>query len=352
MARPTEFTTTPRAVSARECWRDWNHPEITKHDGDVRPNHPVLARALGRTQSASSLRLLLRNPLGFTWHYALGWREPDWATDAMSLDPLQFGNLVHALLDTALPAIEAAGGIAGAGEAAIAQAIRDARSKIAAEWEAEFPVPPALLWTRSLDEAAAMAARALLFELSALPGQRSFAEVAFGDPDACPGNQPWDMTRPVTIPGTGIHIRGRIDRLDLDAKGRTARVVDYKTGKPRDPGTLNGGAELQRCLYAYAVAALLGRKVEVEAALLFPRTDPPGYHRLDDTKAALTTLTDALLLARGSLLAGRALPGPDAGAAYDDLLFALPASPEPTLARKREAAAALLGDAAQIWNAP
>ena len=351
MARPTEFATTPRAVSARACWHDWNQPGITKHDGDVRPNHPVLARALERIQSASSLQRLLRNPLGFTWHYALGWREPDQTGDAMNLDPIQFGSLVHALLDTSLPAIEAAGGIAGAGGTTISQAIQDARSKVAAEWEAAVPVPPTLIWTRSLDEAAAMATRALSFDLSALPGQRSFTEIAFGDPDADAGEGPWDMTQPVTIPGTGFRIRGRIDRLDLDAKGCTARVVDYKTGKPRDPGTLNGGGELQRCLYAYAVAALLGRKVEVEAALLFPRTDPPEYHRLDDTKAALTALTEALLLARDSLRAGHALPGRDAGAAYDELMFALPASPEPILARKREAAAALLGDAARIWDA-
>ena len=128
--------------------------------------------------------------------------------------------------------------------------------------------------------------------------------------------------------------------------------MDYKTGKPRVPGTLNGGTELQRCLYAYAVAALLGRKVDVEAALLFPRKDPPDYHKLADTEAALTTLTSALLLARDSLLAGHALPGADAGDTYDDLVFALPASPEPMLARKREAAAVLLGDAALIWEAP
>ncbi len=34
---------------------------------------------------------------------------------------------------------------------------------------------------------------------------------------------------------------------------------------------LQGGKELQRCLYAYAVKALLGEAVEIEAALLYPR---------------------------------------------------------------------------------
>ena len=354
MARPSEFALSARAMSARGCWQDWNRPEITPHDGMVRADHPVLQRALDRIQSASSLRQLLRNPLGFTWHYALGWREPDDATETMDLDPLQFGSLVHDLLETALPAIEVAGGIGGAGRAAIAQAIEDARVKVATIWEASRPVPPALLWARSLAEAAAMAIRALLVPLLALPDQRSFAEVPFGDPDAGAGtgSAPWDTTRLVTIPGTDIQIRGRIDRLDLDAEGRTARVVDYKTGKPHDPGTLKGGAELQRCLYAYAVAALLSHEVEVEALLLFPASEPPEHYRLEDTGSALTTLTGALVLARDSLFAGRALPGPNTGARYDDMMFALPAGPEPMLARKREAAAAMLGAVTQIWDAP
>ena len=92
--------------------RTGTHAAVTAYDGAVRPGHPVLARALGRVHSATSLRSLLRNPLGFTWHYALGWREPDAGVEALELDALQFGSLVHALLDAALPAIQAAGGLA------------------------------------------------------------------------------------------------------------------------------------------------------------------------------------------------------------------------------------------------
>ena len=82
MARPDEFASTPRSASADACWQDWNTPAVTAHDGAVRPGHPVLARALGRVHSATSLRSLLRNLLGFTWHYALGWREPDAGVEA------------------------------------------------------------------------------------------------------------------------------------------------------------------------------------------------------------------------------------------------------------------------------
>ena len=65
MARPQEFSANPQAISAQGCWRDWRRIEITPHDGLVRPDHPLILAILSRTQSASSLRRLLRNPLSF-----------------------------------------------------------------------------------------------------------------------------------------------------------------------------------------------------------------------------------------------------------------------------------------------
>ena len=352
MARPTEFATTTRSISASVCWRNWNMPETTDHDGRVRDGHPVLARALARVHSATSLKMLLRNPIGFTWHYALGWREPDTAEEAMDLDALSFGSLVHAILDAALPAIEMRGGFNGAGQNAIATAVTGARIAVATQWESEQPVPPAILWKMRLDEAEDMARRALSWPLDAYKGQRSHGELPFGVQDTERLNAPWDVSREVSVPGTGLRILGRIDRLDLSADNAQARVIDYKTGKPRDPGILKGGSELQRCLYAYAVQALLGAEVAVEAALLYPRGETDAYYPLGDTKGALLTLTQALLLARANMSAGRALPGADTGGDYDDLRFALPASPGAMIDRKRMHAKTLLGDAALIWEAP
>ncbi len=349
MARPGEFAGTVRSASADACWQDWNTPSITTHDGAVRLDHPVLVRALGRVHSATSLRSLLRNPLGFTWHYALGWREPDTGGEAMELDAMQFGNLVHGMLDGALPAIGAAGGLGRATPADIAAAVHAARVTVAAQWEAAMAVPPAILWALTLDRAEAMAVTALSWPLPAWIGGRSHAEVAFGGMEAVNPDGPWDSTQSVTIPGTPLRIQGRIDRLDLSSNGRTARLVDYKTGKPRDVGVLNGGGELQRCLYAYVVQAMLGPSVAVEAALLFPR-EAGLYLPLADTAGALATLTTALLRARDSLRAGNALLGPDTGGGFDALAFALPASPGSMTERKREAARQLLGDAALIWE--
>ena len=350
MARPAEFATTARAASAASCWADWNDQAVTAHDGLVRAGHPALLRALDRLHSATSLRMLLRNPLGFTWRYALGWREPDAGADAMELDALQFGNLVHQLLDAALPAIDSAGGVGRAGNGAVHAAVAAAVGVVRAQWEATEAVPPALLWRATLERAAVLAVTALCWRLPALPGNRSYAEVSFGDPGADLADEPWNPTAAVTIPGTAIRIQGRIDRIDLSRGNAQARLVDYKTGRPGDPGALHGGRELQRCLYAFAVQALLGEAVEVEAMLLYPRGDGASYP-LVDPKATLRTLTHALELAHDSVRRGHALPGEDTGGTYDDLKFALPAGPGFMAAHKAAAARQLLGAAADIWSA-
>ena len=351
MARPAEFATTPRAISADAAWQDWNSADITPHDGLVRPGHPVLQRALERVHSATSLRKLLRSPIGFAWEYALGWREPDSGIEAMELDAMQFGGLVHDLLETALPHIEAAGGLSNIAPGQVATIVHTAREGVAAQWEATAAVPPALLWQTTLERAERMAVTALTLTLPDMAVGRSYGEVPFGEQVTTAPDLPWDSSAAVTIPGTDLRIRGFIDRLDLSPDGRRARVVDYKTGRLRDPGVLDGGKELQRCLYAAAVRAMLGDGIEVEAALLFPLGEG-AYHPLPDAEAALETLTQALLVARESLLAGRALPGRDTGGDYDVMAFALPASPGAMTERKREAAEALLGDAALIWEQP
>ena len=119
LARPEEFAVVPQAIAAVTCWRDWHRQNVTAHDGLVRPNHPLLLFILDRTQSASSLRRLLRNPLGYAWQYGLRWRAPESSADPLVLDALGIGDLVHLTLNRALRVIEAEGGLATADAAQI-----------------------------------------------------------------------------------------------------------------------------------------------------------------------------------------------------------------------------------------
>lgn len=352
MARREEFAGTPQARSALATWRDWHRPELTAHDGRIRPDHPLLLSILERTQSASSLRRLLRNPLAFVWRYALSLKRRDVGDEPLVLDALQMGNLVHMTLDVALSLLEADGGLARASDDAIAAAVQTAASEVAVRWESDQAAPPEVIWRRTLDEARMLTVRSLTFGDEVLADATSYGEAGFGGSEPrTAGATPWDPSRVVEIPGTGFAINGYIDRLDVSGDGRRALVRDYKTGKPpKDDIVIDGGKELQRCLYAFAVKAMLGDDVVITASLLYPRV--PAEFVLADPEATLGALTGHLRAARASLVSGEALPGPDAGGSYDDLSFALPANAAAAYCkRKTPAVLVALGDAARVWDA-
>jgi hypothetical protein len=352
IARPQEFTIDPQSVGAQGCWRAWRRKDITPHDGLIRTAHPLILAILSRTQSANSLRRLLRNPLGFVWVYAFGWRVPKSSAESLVLDALGTGELVHTVLDCALRDLESVGGLASADTAAITAAVDRATELVAIDWESERAIPPDLIWKRTLDDVRLMAGYALVYGDDLLPGTRSYGEAPFGGSEPkSEAPTPWDPSKPVTIPETGFNIAGYIDRLDVAADGKRALVRDYKTGRaPRAPIQLNGARELQRCLYAFAVKALLGDEVAISASLLFLRDhiDLP----LDNPEAVLAEITGYLRAARVSLAGGAALQGPDTGGDYDDLAFALPANASATYCkRKLPAAIERLGEVARAWEA-
>jgi hypothetical protein len=351
LARPDEFATGPQAVSADTCWRNWQRRELTAHDGLVRPNHPLLLRILERTQSASSLRQLLRNPLGFVWLYGMRWRAPESGADPLVLDSLGFGDLVHTTLERALRTLEAGGGLASADLPRINAAITEAATETAGAWESEKAVPPRVIWQRTLDEARELAVRALTYNDEALANARSYGEVPFGGSEATSeADLPWDPAAVVEIPTVGFRIAGVIDRLDVSGDSQHALVRDYKTGRvPKNHIVLDGGKELQRCLYAFAVKALLGN-VSISASLLYLRE--PIDLRLSDPDATLAQLSTYLRSARESLAAGNSLMGPDTGGPYDDLAFALPANAGASYCRRKLLAVnERLGEATAVWEA-
>ena len=352
MARSKEFRALPQAVATFDCWRNWQREEITPHDGLVRPEHPMVHTILDRIQSASSLRQLLRNPLGFIWKYGLGWHAPETDADLLVLDALAIGDLVHSTLDRALQALEADGGLSRATEDQIVAAVDGATAEVARLWETERSVPPLVIWRRTLDEVRDLSIKALACRDERFPDARAYGEVPFGGSEPkSDAAIPWDAKAVVEVPGTGFRIAGYIDRLDVSRDGRQALVRDYKTGRaPKDDIILDGGRELQRCLYAFAVKALLGDDAEISASLLYPRE---GLDlRLADPEATLGEISGYLRAARANLASGGGVIGKDTGGNYDDLAFALPANAKAGYcARKMDAATQRLGEAAEIWEA-
>ena len=352
MARPHEFRGLPQAQASSTCWSNWRRTDITPHDGVVRAAHPVIGAILDRVQSASSLRLLLRNPLGFVWRYGLRWSEPESGEDPLVLDALAMGELVHQTLYLALQTLEGGGGLAKAGEEEIAAAVHSAAGEVARSWQQRRATPPPVIWRRTLDDVRALSTRALSFRDEQLVDARAYGEVAFGGSEPISGiDNPWDAASTVEIPNAGFRIRGYIDRLDISADGRSASVRDYKTGRPpkKDDMVVDGGKELQRCLYAFAVQAMLGGDVTIATSLFYPRGEK--NLPLADPGATLQMIAGHLDAARASLARGSAVMGAGTGGEYDDLAFALPANVSATYrVRKETAARELLGNATQVWE--
>lgn len=335
LARPAELEADPHAGRAQAAWRAWLSHDATPHDGVVRPNHPAILRALDRAHSATSLRKALRDGQAFVWSYALGWREKRDPERALALDALERGALLHDVLERAVAALEADGSLATASPAELERAVTDVVQRAATDWEIARPVPPGVLWRAALVETERDALAALRLPLPPLPGQGSFVEAPFGLSPAQAAHEtrgsdaaPWPIDMPVLLAGRELRITGRIDRLDLSADRRAARVIDYKSSrnakKPKDRAVdVDEGRELQRCLYAYAVRDRLPQVGHVDAILVYPAAD--AQRPMRDPDATLDGLAHAIDAAVGALRAGRSVPGPDAFEAWNDLRLALPA---------------------------
>lgn len=357
LARAHEFAQSDIARSALLCLQDQRSTNITPHDGLVRAQHPVILAALNRPQSATSLRLLLRNPLAYLWKYALHWKQPEdlEGEEPLFFDVLALGTFVHAILELAVRQLESEGGLFQASPQRISGVIYSACEMTARNWESEQPIPPALMWAGIKDEACNLSLRALTYDRAQKEDIRSFAEVPFGDLQANQANAeaefPWDTTKPVGLPGTGLEVGGRIDRLDLSSDHSLARVTDYKVTRetPKVDLGLDEGKELQRAIYAFVVRALLPEVKEVDAVLLYPRDGTCFVvHNLPEV---MDNVIRYLNIAAQLLKSGCALPGVGMEDAYEEMRFALPANLEAFyLPRKLGARNEQLKELLPLWN--
>ena len=194
LARPQDAATLPAIASATACWWDWQTPAVTAHDGRSRSDHPVIRRAMAEVQSATSLRLMLRDPLAFVWRYALGWRSTVEDDQPLSLDARAFGELVHELLKRTVDALEPHPGYSRAARHEIENAVAGAVEITRTRWPLQRSTPPLLLWQYTLEAASALVLKALTLDEAFQPGTRSWTEIAFGR-DHAGANQadlPWN----------------------------------------------------------------------------------------------------------------------------------------------------------------
>lgn len=325
--RTSEFADKPIARRAKEASINWYRPNLTAHDGKISPNHPRIEAVFGQVQSATSLQKLIRDPLGFVWRYALGFNAPEFEDEPILVDNRVFGNVVHGILKLAVEKLNRKGGFTTCSEQVVRMEVRKARADVGVRMEQSQPIPPALVWSQTLDRAEDVAIRTLLFDYGSIPDMISHAEIPFGDErDWIPENLPWIADKVVYIPGTSIRIRGSLDRLDLSSSTSLARVIDYKTGKPpRNPTEvgINGGRELQRALYAFAVETLLEDCETIISALYYPLSDT--FVPMDDIQQHMEQVSAAVACAQETLRSGHAFPGVAAAEEFNDMMFCFPA---------------------------
>jgi RecB family exonuclease len=353
--RPEEAAATPAIAAAARCAANWRRGSVTAHDGRIRRGHPVIRQAVLEIQSSTSLRRMLRDPLGFVWRYALGWRPAEPDAQPLDLDARTRGELVHELLRRTVDALEPSPGFARADSHEIEDALAAAVNATKGQWPLARPTPPLLLWEHTLDWAAALALRALTLDPPLQGGTRSWTEVPFGRGGAEADTAlPWDSNPPVLIPGTAVRIRGAIDRLEVTAAREGVRLSDYKTGaEPRNAAQieLSGGAELQRVLYTLAVRQLLPDVPRIVARLIYLGGERPNAYRLADVDQAVTDIAAHVAAASTVLEEGVALPGPDARESWNEFRLALPAGLPTYWQIKQAAFAQAFGRFTRVWSA-
>lgn len=355
MARPADATGVDRIRAAQSCWRNWHVEHLTPHDAQFGPQHPLVVAAIERVQSATSLRWLLQDPLGFVWRYVLGWDAPEEREQPLSISPLDFGKLVHELLRRAVDMLEPEPGYAKASASEIEEALAAAVRFVRENWPLERPVPPRLLWANTVDLACSLALVGLLRKDISEAGTRSWTEVPFGQVEGFAARRqlPWDPTRSVVVPNTSVKLRGMIDRLDMRHDLAAVRVTDYKTGSPpKNAGriVIGGGSELQRALYGLACRQLLQGEPQIVARLLYLGGEPVAL-KLDDLDGAIDQIGTFINEATALLRRGTAVPGRLAFDRSNDLRLALPASPG--YERRKRIASSNVGAAiSRLWSAP
>ena len=85
----------------------------------------------------------------------------------------------------------------------------------------------------------------------------AFGKVKGASPDPLTNPAPYRLD----TPGGTVCFAGRIDRIDLNADGGPARIVDYKSSVSVEPADIKAGRSVQLAIYALALEEFLMREV-------------------------------------------------------------------------------------------
>ena len=276
-------------------------------DGLLGPGDPfpvVPGTSPERPISASALQDLLTCPRMFLMKRVLGWDEPAQAPSLRELDPLSFGNLVHHALESFYR--EHGAGFAG-GERPLAAWQALAREHADRAFDAllrEYPLVGEGVRGKERERLRESVRSFLDYDFGK-PGRRFVGvELPFGDP----------APLAVDADGVTLHVRGYIDRVDVD--GGATFVRDVKSGRsyPRTGREANPTAvrDVQLGLYQLVAAKLApewGTPRKVVAAYAYANGRAEVVERsFRDDPDALAKATREWLAGAAQLLSARRFP--------------------------------------------
>ena len=273
---------------------------LTIWDGDLSSNPPN-----DKPLSAKGLETWATCPYRYFLSYELRIAAPERPEEVASITPLDRGLLVHAILKRFIREARDGGTVPEPGESwdeghrGLLDTVADREFRDA---ERRGVTGKALLW----EMARAEIRRDLHTFLDADSEIRKThgvspieAELSFGMPNSEFPPLEWN----------DLHFRGVIDRIDVSPDGKTALVLDYKTGGAwgytnMDNDPVRRGTRLQLPVYARAAQQMLGSGVDVKAAYWFVssgggfKTRPRSPVGLDEMQEPFTkvvkTITDGI----------------------------------------------------------
>ena len=276
------------------------------HDGVLGAGGPfpeVPGLAADRPTSASALQQLLQCPRMFLMRRILGWDEPAGAPSLREIDPAPFGSLLHATVEAFY---REHGRSFVAGEKTLAHWQKSAAELADAmfdEFLSEYPLVGERIRHKERQRLRYAVSTFLDYDWAPRRGRRFVGvEIGFGE------------ERPLVLQvgGRKLHVRGYIDRIDVD--GAATVVRDLKSGRhhPRskpeaDPTPFR---DVQLGLYQLAAKKLAG-SLETPAKVVAAYAYADGHGEVEerafrDDAAALEAATKEWLATATHLLEARA----------------------------------------------
>jgi hypothetical protein len=257
--------------------------------------------------SASALDALLGCPLRYLQERILKWRKPSEGAPVAELDPLKYGSLFHEVMEqfgaeNGAPFVAHAQGLAHWKRAA--EKIADALFSALLE-EVPFVGPAAVEHQRQ--RLRRDVASFLDYDWQRPLTRFVAVERGFGHAE------PFSLS----AGGVPLHLRGFIDRLDVE--GRHLLLRDYKTGRDHPRTGDEEGPSLGRDLQI-GIYGLVTRKLakawelpkDLQVAYVYPRAGEERAFR-DDYPALEAATKEWLSVAAGLLSSGMFPPTPNTG---------------------------------------